>query len=136
MNASDVETAIGRVMMLAAGPLDTAEQETAVEEALDVFDDVASRRRLAVVLALRAAEKLPDGSAVGLFSFHDLAALAIITEAHDPALVRRMVDRLPASHLADVATSLLAFWRQACSLAAMAALRDLEIPDHAPTEGR
>lgn len=130
MTPEQTATAIARVMMLAAGPLDTDEDEGRLEIALDVFDgDEAGLRDLATVVARSTAEKLPDGAAVGLNSLADLAALSIVS---DVDRIDGLVATLPAAFLPAVATSLLGMWRAACSIVAMQTLDGLRIPTHLP----
>lgn len=130
-----VHAAISRVLMLAAGPLDTEEELAAVRSAMAAFDgDERALEELVLHAAVEVNAKIPDGGALAFGDAADLAAFAIVTNAASPSAVVVLVRTLPRQHLGDVATSLLAFWRQACSQVAMDALRDVRIPDHLPKE--
>lgn len=136
MSPTEVAPAITRLLMLTAGPIPD-DLLPAVHAAMRAFDgDAAALRRLSAALAVQTAEKLPDGGTLAFGDAADIVAVAIVQHGgHTHGCIDRMVDDLPIGHLADIATALLAMWRQACSQAAAATLARLTVPEHAPQEG-
>lgn len=135
MTPTDVGPAIARVLMLAAGPLDSEADLDAVTAGMHAFDgDPEALEQLIVALAVHVNAKVPHGGSLVMTDAADLAAFALVTAGAHPAHVARMAARLPPNNLGDVATALLAFWRQACQQVTAAALADVQVPDHLPKE--
>lgn len=141
MSPVEVQPAIARILMRAAGPADEAAVE-AIRVELGRFDEIEPVIELAVQTAIACAGKVDDGAGLYIADGSDLIAFSMISIAGDhPADVAEPVLAEVLSGMAyaggmGVAISLLAMWRTLCSQAARRALADLQIPATIPEDPR